>query len=88
LNQIIGSPLWLNYVDAVKTSSGIPHISGKNIRDFKIPFPSITEQQKISDVLSCIDEKLEILLKKKKHYQELKQGLMQQLLTGKIRVTI
>ena len=86
LNQIIGSPLWLNYVDAVKTSSGIPHISSKNIRDFKIPLPPIPEQQKIADILSSVDEKLEVLAEKKTHYQELKQGLMQQLLTGKIRV--
>lgn len=88
LNQIIGSPLWLNYVDAVKTSSGIPHISAKNIRDFKIPFPSITEQQIIANILSTVDEKLEVLIEKKVNYQELKQGLMQQLLTGKIRVKV
>jgi type I restriction enzyme S subunit len=88
LNQIIGSPLWLNYVDAVKTSSGIPHISAKNIRDFKIQFPSIQEQQKIADILSSVDEKLEVLAEKKVNYHELKQGLMQQLLTGKIRVSI
>jgi type I restriction enzyme S subunit len=86
LNQIIGSPLWLNYVDAVKTSSGIPHISAKNIREFKIPFPSFEEQNQIAEILSSVDNKLEVLLEKKTTYQELKQGLMQQLLTGKVRV--
>ncbi|KAB1232237.1 restriction endonuclease subunit S [Chryseobacterium viscerum] len=88
LNQIIGSPLWLNYVDAVKTSSGIPHISAKNIREFKIPFPPITEQKQVASILSIVDDKLEVLSEKKTHYQELKQGLMQQLLTGKIRVKV
>jgi type I restriction enzyme S subunit len=86
LNQIIGGPLWLNYVDAVKTSSGIPHISAKNIREFKIPFPSLQEQKQISEILATISDKLELLSEKKTHYQELKQGLMQQLLTGKLRV--
>ncbi|MEY5048141.1 MAG: hypothetical protein RLZZ175_1500 [Bacteroidota bacterium] len=85
LNQIIGGSLWLNYVDTVKTSSGIPHISAKNIRDFKIPFPSLKEQKEISEILATISNKLEVLSEKKTHYQELKQGLMQQLLTGKIR---
>jgi type I restriction enzyme S subunit len=88
LNQIIGSPLWLNYVDAVKTSSGIPHISAKNIREFKIPFPPITEQKQVASILSTVDNKLEVLLEKKTHYQKLKQGLMQKLLTGKVRVKV
>jgi type I restriction enzyme S subunit len=86
LNQIIGSPLWLNYVDAVKTSSGIPHISAKNIREFKIPFPSFEEQNQIAEILSSVDDKLQVLSEKKTTYKELKQGLMQQLLTGKVRV--
>ena len=88
LNQIIGGSLWLNYVDAVKTSSGIPHISAKNIREFKIPFPTLKEQKQISEILATISDKLEVLSEKKSHYQELKQGLMQQLLTGKIRVSL
>jgi type I restriction enzyme S subunit len=86
LNQIIGSPLWLNYVDAVKTSSGIPHISAKNIREFKIPFPSFEEQNQIAEILSSVDDKLQVLSEKKTTYKELKQGLMQQLLTGRVRV--
>jgi type I restriction enzyme S subunit len=48
----------------------------------------LNEQQKITDILSAVDEKLEVLAEKKVNYQELKQGLMQQLLTGKIRVSI
>lgn len=86
LNQIIGSPLWLNYVDAVKTSSGIPHISSKNIKEFRIAFPPIKEQEQIAEILSKIDEKLEVMADKRINYQDLKKGLMQQLLTGKIRV--
>ena len=88
LNQIIGSPLWLNYVDAVKTSSGIPHISAKNIREFKIPFPPLSEQMEISELLSTVDSKLNVLRDKKKQYNKLKKGLMQQLLTGKVRVKL
>lgn len=49
--------------------------------------PSLSEQQKIADILSTVDEKLDILREKKETYQTLKKGLMQQLLTGAIRVT-
>ena len=86
LNQIIGSPLFINYVDAVKTSSGIPHISSKNIREFNIPLPPLQEQKKIAEILSTVDEKLDLLQEKKKAYQAMKKGLMQQLLTGQVRV--
>lgn len=65
-----------------------PVISGGKIYPLVIPFPPIQEQIKIASILSSVDEKLEILSEKKNHYQELKQGLMQQLLTGKIRVTL
>ncbi|WP_017732538.1 restriction endonuclease subunit S [Nafulsella turpanensis] len=53
-----------------------------------IPYPPLAEQQKIGRILSTVDEKLEVLQDKKQQYQELKKGLMQQLLTGKIRVGI
>jgi len=81
LNQIIGSPLWVNYVDSVKTSSGIPHISAKNIREFKVPFPPLPEQQKIAEILSTVDDKIDVIDQQITQTQELKKGLMQQLLT-------
>ena len=68
--------------------SGQPNLSKGIVDGVNIPVPSISEQQKIADIFGSVDEKLEILLEKKTHYQELKQGLMQQLLTGKIRVKI
>lgn len=52
-----------------------------------IPLPPLHEQQKIADILSTVDDKLEVLKDKKQQYQELKRGLMQKLLTGKVRVT-
>jgi type I restriction enzyme S subunit len=65
-----------------------PVISGGKIYPLVIPFPPIQEQTKIAEILNSVDEKMNVLSEKKTHYQELKQGLMQQLLTGKIRVKI
>lgn len=53
-----------------------------------IPIASNNEQQKIASILSTVDEKLEVLADKKTQYQELKKGLMQVLLTGKVRVKV
>jgi type I restriction enzyme S subunit len=73
-------------VAQISTSTAVPMISQKQIKEFKIGIPPIEEQTKIAEILSSVDDKLEVLSEKKTHYQELKQGLMQQLLTGKIRV--
>ncbi len=69
-----------NYVDMVNTSSGIPHISAKQIRNFEIGFPpSISEQQKIAKALSSLDERIAAQSEKIAALQEHKKGLMQQL---------
>jgi len=53
-----------------------------------ILFPPIAEQMKIADILSTIDIKLESLQQKKEEFTNLKKGLMEQLLTGRIRVKV
>lgn len=66
-----------NYVDNVNTSSGIPHISSQQIKDFKIGFPSLSEQQKIADFLSTVDELITEQIKKIAQLKLHKKGLMQ-----------
>lgn len=74
-----------NYVDKVKTSSGIPHISLTQIRDFSIFFPSITEQTRIASFLTAVDDKLKQLKKKKTLLEQYKKGVMQQLFSQQLR---
>ena len=62
-----------------------PNISQQIIRDFKITVPNVNEQEIIIQILSAIDNKVEKEQNKKQKLEELKKGLMQQLLTGKIR---
>ncbi|WP_121354853.1 restriction endonuclease subunit S [Flavisolibacter nicotianae] len=63
-----------------------PGLNLADIKKFLIPLPSPEEQEKIALLLDKIDEKLAVLQEKKDGYQDLKKGLMQQLLTGKLRV--
>lgn len=66
----------------------VANLPGSDILKFEFAIPSIAEQKQIAEILSTVDEKLQIQQDKKAEYQELKKGLMQQLLTGKIRVKI
>ena len=77
--QQINSTTFHSYVDKINTSSGIPHISAKQIRDFTIAFPSPAEQEKIAECLSSVDEVIATQTRKLDALKTHKKGLMQQL---------
>jgi type I restriction enzyme S subunit len=77
-----------DFILSLGSGSTVKGIRLEVLKGLKISLPSISEQKEIASILSTNDDKLEVLTEKKTHYQELKQGLMQQLLTGKIRVSI
>lgn len=57
------------------------NINAENIKSLKFPRPPLSEQQKIAEILSTVDAKIEIIDQQISETQELKKGLMQQLLT-------
>lgn len=62
-----------------------PYIKNSEFKDIKFPIPSLDEQLKIVEVLSYVDNEIEEYENRKQKLEELKKGLMQQLLTGNIR---
>lgn len=75
------------HCEQIKTSSAIPHISPKDIRDFQIPLPPTrAEQTAIAAILSDMDTEIEQLETQLTKYRQLKTGMMQELLTGKKRL--
>lgn len=75
-----------DYLQRLMSGGAMPALNFGMLNGIDMPIPPSQEQIKITEILSSVDDKLEVLQDKKTHYQELKQGLMQQLLTGKIRV--
>lgn len=73
---------WLSYNEA----SGVPSLSKETIYDIKIAYPYINEQIKIISVLTSIDNLLLSLDKLIEKKNLIKQGVMQELLTGKKRL--
>lgn len=61
-------------------------ISKTNIAKIEIRYPGIEEQVAIAGILSDMDAEIESLERKRKKYVLVKRGMMQQLLTGKIRI--
>lgn len=77
--QRINSPAFHAYVDRINTSSGIPHISAQQIKEFRICFPSDAEQQRIASCLSSLDALITAATQTLETLKTHKQGLMQQL---------
>lgn len=82
--------LQLNQIRIYSMQSGgaQPHIYPKDLEVMKLRVPKIEEQQKIASVLTAVDKEIELLEAKLAHLKQEKKALMQQLLTGKRRVSL
>lgn len=96
-NKTIDARYWLFFLSSPTFKNQYEKVMGQSTRNqvpitmqrsFYTVLPSFEEQKEISEIINTSDEKLKVLLEKKTTYQELKKGLMQQLLTGKVRVKV
>lgn len=81
-----------NFVEQVitnyKSGTGVPRIVLKGFKQIELFIPeSVAEQATIAKILVDMDKEIAGLEKKLGKYRQVKQGMMQQLLTGKIRLT-
>lgn len=83
---MIMSDIVQRQLDALSTGTTAKGINQKNLAKVKVIIPSLKEQQKIAQIISSVDSQIEEYQNKKTKLEELKKGLMQQLLTGGIRV--
>lgn len=63
-------------------------LNTKMLGSLFLPLPPFSEQQEIAEILSTIDKKLELERNEKAKLERIKQGLMDLLLTGKVRVKV
>lgn len=66
--------------------STVGHLNLNNFKQLEIPIPPLPEQKAIAQVLSDMDAEIEGLEQKRDKYKAIKQGMMQELLTGKTRL--
>ena len=76
------------YFSTELTSTTIFNLSLASIRNMPIFYPLIQEQQKISSILSNVDEQITVQTKYREKLKKLKKSLMQKLLIGEIRVKV
>ncbi|MGJ7034251.1 restriction endonuclease subunit S [Anoxybacillus eryuanensis] len=81
LFQFTQSNWYKNWVKGMLRAGAQPNINGKEYASLPIPLPPIVEQYKIAAILSSVDEAIEKTEAIIEQTEEVKKGLMQQLLT-------
>jgi type I restriction enzyme S subunit len=77
-----------SFLENSSSGSTFKELSKKALEDFIVLFPSFSEQNKIAEILSVTDERIQLLKEKKNKLERIKKGLMNELLTGRIRVKV
>ncbi|MCG3872816.1 restriction endonuclease subunit S [Psychrobacter sp. Ps7] len=71
----------------IEVGTTMKHINVGNLLDFQVPYPCLEEQTAIATILSDMDTEIQALQQRLEKTRDIKQGMMQQLLTGKVRLT-
>ncbi|MDN3702099.1 restriction endonuclease subunit S [Vibrio artabrorum] len=73
---------WMQYNEA----SGVPSLNASTIESVTASFPSKQEQTAIAIILSDMDSEIQTLEQRLTKTRQIKQGMMQELLTGRTRL--
>jgi type I restriction enzyme S subunit len=92
--EFLTAHLWTTYARryfqgaAAGTSGSMVKITGSVLNNLRVPVPSLEEQREIIGRLESIDSAVGVNREFLYELQELKKGLLQDLLTGKVRVNV
>lgn len=87
LSTLVGSSYGRRYfLGCAKQTTNLASINSAQLRQMPIPVPPLPEQERTCEVLRLADEEIALLRRQLEALKQQKQGLMQKLLTGEIRV--
>lgn len=87
LYQMLGSEIVKKLIEDTNSGSSQPNLSADNVKHFVFSYPSDkTEQQTIIEICNDADLAINRVTSKRNKYIKIKQGMMSELLTGKIRL--
>jgi type I restriction enzyme S subunit len=88
LIQLSNSSWYREYMQKIMIGSTQVHIRNTEFLNLLIPYPHLSEQKEIADILTTIDLEIDSEEANKQNLETLEKSLMQVLLTGKVRVKL
>lgn len=88
LTLLLNGQLGQSQIMSLQAGGNREGLNFQQIREIKLPLPSLEEQTKISNALSSVERKIQIKEAKLSAVMKTKKALMQDLLTGKVRVKV
>lgn len=82
----LSSKVFRDYIEISKSGSTFFGLSQEAVGNYLFKFPKLEEQTRIATILSGMDAEIAALETKLAKYRHIKQGMMQNLLTGRIRL--
>ena len=84
---VLLSQIFIDFLDKLAAGSTITHLYQKDFANFEFDVPpTIDEQTAIAEILSDMDAEIDKLTARLKKLRNIKQGMMSELLTGRIRL--
>jgi len=78
IGQLLKSPNWSDYVDAIAGGSAQPGANAKQLGSFDIILPPLPEQKAIASILSCLDDKIDLLHRQNATLEKMAETLFRQ----------
>lgn len=89
LQTLINSDVGQNQIESYQAGGNREGLNFSQVKNMKFPFPSDSEEQTaIATILSDMDSEIQTLEKRLAKTRQIKQGMMQELLTGRTRLPI
>ncbi|MCF2909921.1 restriction endonuclease subunit S [Pseudoalteromonas sp. DL2-H2.2] len=74
------------YIEFSNESTGVPQLTAPQVAKYSIAMPKFEEQTAIATILSDMDNEIQTLEQRLAKTRQIKQGMMQELLTGRTRL--
>jgi len=88
LRMMLGSNFYREKLNNIAGGSSQKALTIQKLENVEVPVPSISEQKKLIEVISSVENKTKIYIQTKNNLDQLKKGLMQDLLSGNKRVKV
>lgn len=89
LYRVLLSSVFREFINTLSAGSTIKHLYQKDLSNFEFIIPQDTkEQEAIAEVLTAMDEEIESLKIEKEKMIQIKEGAMDDLLTGRVRLKV